>query len=121
MSYKRWIPLKKGSKPNCLKKKHMVSLTKNGHLLFNASAAHEFGIKYYNYYDIYFDKETNYIGIKFLHDLDKNEHSRKIYHTKTRHFMYIKLLLSYLNYDIQKTIKRIIKYDLKSELCIFKI
>jgi hypothetical protein len=94
-----------------------ASIWMRGQIGFNRGAVEKFRIRDFEYAMLFYDKETDRIGIKFTND-SKMEGIAKLAKSAASAFISARAFLQYYDIPHDKTTKYDIAYDKESELYV---
>jgi hypothetical protein len=101
--------------------KPKISIWEGGQIGFNQGAMKRFNLDNFQYAVLYFDREKNRIGIKFMND-EKEEGSIKFNHRKTGGVISGKAFLDFYGIDYSKTRKNLdVVFDKENELYVINL
>lgn len=96
-----------------------ISIYKSGQIVFNSSIIQQYQINKKKYAEIYFNEETNQIGIIFT--LYSDDGGNKLYFDSTRISFSAIAFLKFHEIDYTKLRKYNIKYDKNNEMFIIDL
>lgn len=113
MAFERFTETGRGFEPK-------VSIWKKGQISFNRGAINRFNISDYVYAILFFDKETNRIGVKFTND-DKEQGAMKMNHREAMVIVAAKIFFDCYNIDYSETKKYDIQFNEQAGMHVIQL
>ena len=116
MSFERFV-----QKGTTIYNKTFARITKNNTLALNAKAIRLYAIHQYPFINIYYEEETQKVGLELLQDSQENCYKLSIASNLCTVYMSFTNFLKYYNLELNKARKYLVTKDEESGLLVFDI